>query len=337
MRRETGRRPRDNLTAWATFSPPSAYELQMYNVLDLADYVQGRPEALGTKEKFWLTPRPGVLLNNRPHLFKIGRENTGENWSEKVSCEIAKLLGLPCANYELATYEGRRGVLTEKFFASTGTWFPGNYLLSRALTSYDNTKTYSQLDYKLSTVFHIIRRFKPRPPVAINVCAYGMDGLDYFIGYLVFDCLIGNTDRHHENWGVILNNSEGHVDLHLAPTFDHASSLGRNELDQKRVLRLTTTDKRATVEAYAERTKSAFYGMHPQNGVLKTSELMAELAAAFPKVTKLWSDRIATLTDGQFNDILNSVPPDWVSQPAAEFAMRMLQRNRHMIREAGCA
>jgi serine/threonine protein kinase HipA of HipAB toxin-antitoxin module len=55
------------------------------------------------------------------------------------------------------------------------------------------------------------------------------DGSEYpsafaqFTGYLVLDALIGHTDRHEENWGVI----EGITGAkRLAPSFDHASSLG---------------------------------------------------------------------------------------------------------------
>lgn len=309
----------------------------MFNVINLGHYVQTRPEALGTKEKFWLVPRPGVLLNSRPHLFKIGRENTGENWSERVSCELARLIHLPCAEYELAEYEGRRGVLTERFIPDTGTMFLGNIILSRAVPSYDNSKTYDQVDYKLSRVFQILKGLRLKPPIAIDACAYGMDGVDYFVGYLIFDCLIGNTDRHHENWGIILNNVHGQVDLHLAPSFDHASCLGRNEQDSKRTFKLTTPDKRGSVEAYAGRTRSALYGGGLNSRPLGTRDLMVELASAFPNVTKLWSDRIATLTDRQFADIFARVPADWISEPATEFAIRMLRFNRQMIQEVGCA
>ncbi len=65
--------------------------------------------------------------------------------------------------------------------------------------------------------------------------------------YLVLDALIGNTDRHHENWGflgqVLVNIDEvseaarlvkqGGYDI--APSFDHASSLGRELPDEKRI------------------------------------------------------------------------------------------------------
>ena len=31
-----------------------------------------------------------------------------------------------------------------------------------------------------------------------------VSALDVFVGYLLLDAWIGNTDRHHENWGFVL-------------------------------------------------------------------------------------------------------------------------------------
>jgi hypothetical protein len=39
--------------------------------------------------------------------------------------------------------------------------------------------------------------------------------------------LIGNTDRHHENWGILIELQRNHWRVNVAPSFDHASSLGR--------------------------------------------------------------------------------------------------------------
>ena len=61
------------------------------------------------------------------------------------------------------------------------------------------------------------------------------DGFDMFVGYLMLDALIGNTDRHHENWGIMTGRGRPQV---LAPTYDHASSLGRELSDQKRQARM---------------------------------------------------------------------------------------------------
>ena len=39
---------------------------------------------------------------------------------------------------------------------------------------------------------------------------------DLFIGYILLDALIGNGDRHHENWGFVLSSSPVKVKLRNA-------------------------------------------------------------------------------------------------------------------------
>jgi hypothetical protein len=80
---------------------------RMFPVFDLSASIADCPEALGSKEKLWLTPEAPLGLGNDLHLFKVGRAGTGENWAEKAACEIAKALGLPCAEYHLADTQHR--------------------------------------------------------------------------------------------------------------------------------------------------------------------------------------------------------------------------------------
>ena len=55
---------------------------------------------------------------------------------------------------------------------------------------------------------------------------------------MVLDAVIGNTDRHHESWGFLRRQVGGQWKGRLAPTFDRASSLGRELLDERRLLLL---------------------------------------------------------------------------------------------------
>lgn len=89
-----------------------------------------------------------------------------------------------------------------------------------------------------------------RPDVAAFAC---------FAGYLVVDAVAGNTDRHQENWAVI-ESSTG--DRRLAPSFDHASSLGFLLADDARATMLATNDSNRTPDAWAERARTRFEG-HP--------------------------------------------------------------------------
>ena len=56
------------------------------------------PESRGTRTKFWIT-FPG---DEHPWLLKIPRTDTGEHWAEKVAAEIGRLIGVDCAQIELA-------------------------------------------------------------------------------------------------------------------------------------------------------------------------------------------------------------------------------------------
>jgi hypothetical protein len=51
-------------------------------------------------------------------------------------------------------------------------------------------------------------------------------------GYLVLDAWVANQDRHDQNWAVTRSSESG--DLRLAPSNDHASSLGFNLLEDRR-------------------------------------------------------------------------------------------------------
>ena len=58
------------------------------------------PESRGTRTKFWIT-FPG---DEHPWLLKIPRTDTGEHWAEKVAAEIGSLIGVDCAQVELARW-----------------------------------------------------------------------------------------------------------------------------------------------------------------------------------------------------------------------------------------
>lgn len=216
----------------------------MYPIYDITSSAAERPETLGSKEKFWLTPDPSLGLPAKPHLFKIGRAGTGENWAEKVACEVAKDLGLPCAEYNFAKLQEVQGVVSERFFPAGGAFIPANVILSRLDPDYDGTLRFRQVRYKLSVAMGFLERAPLKPPIGFEAAYPNLSVSDYFVGYLLFDALIGNTDRHHENWGVVVVETEGANAYHLAATFDHASSLGRELTDERRTDRLTTKDTR---------------------------------------------------------------------------------------------
>lgn len=97
--------------------------MQEFEIIEVS--AQEMPEQLGTKEKYW--------IRDKEFLFKIGRKNTLENCAEIIAGQIAKLINLPCAEYDFALYKNgqeKQGVLSRNFLQNSHLVL-GNELLAR--------------------------------------------------------------------------------------------------------------------------------------------------------------------------------------------------------------
>ncbi len=154
------------------------------------------------------------------------------------------------------------------------------------------------------------------------------DALGVFVGYLMLDALISNQDRHHENWSLVLTAER---DVYLSPTYDHASSLGRNERDSVRQERLTTKDEGRSVQRYIERAKSAFYESSSDPKPLSTLQAFWESAKLRTHAAQAWLDRLCAVTLDQYVDIFSQIPGERITPTAIEFAMKMIELNRQRL------
>jgi hypothetical protein len=281
-------------------------------------------EQLGTKAKFWFQ-----LDENHQTMFKVGRPGTGENWAEKVCCEIARLLDLPHAEYELAQCEGKQGVITPSLVPKNGRLILGNELLAKVFQQYDPAVRYESSQHTLRRVIVVLRRQASGMPIGTPIGwsqpKEVTNAIGVFIGYLLLDALVGNQDRHHENWGFINIPVHGVV---LAPTFDHASSLGRNETDENRIERLNTKDAGYSINSYVMKARSGFFENLTSQKTMSTLDAFYECAKANPRAGQYWLDRLYAINTNDFWDILHNVPDDFISSAAREFANAMLCINR---------
>jgi hypothetical protein len=297
----------------------------MYAIINVPDDAHELPEQLGTKFKFWYRDS-----TNRRILFKQGRPGTGENWAEKVCAEIASLIGLPHATYELAIWGDLRGVITPTFVPEGARLVLGNEMMARVMKGYAQTATYRAREHTLSTVLTIMQHPRLLLPVGYDPPPAIARPVDIFVGYLLLDALVANQDRHHENWALISWPGRG---IMLAPTFDHASSLGRNELDESRARRLNTRDSGGNMEAYCARARSAFYSRAGGSKPLTTFEAFAEAARNHAQPARYWLDRLAATSLGQCERIVANIPKSEISSTASEFALKMIDVNRCSLLE----
>lgn len=294
-----------------------------YPIIQLPDDAPTQLEQLGTKTKFWFRDQ-----NGRSMLFKEGRPGTGENWAEKVCCEICQLLDIPHAAYELAVWKGRAGVVSPIFIPEGGRLVCGNELLAKIINDYEEGKRYKVRQHTVRSVMAVASAKAIGFPLGWAAPSAIKDAAGLFAGYLMLDALVSNQDRHHENWGLVFVPDQG---VFFAPTFDHASSLGRNETDKVRSEILATRDKGRSVEAYVQRAISALYATPSSPKPMGTLEAFKEAAKIRPDAAGYWMDKLANINLAEFKVILEEVPDTEISAPARVFACRMLEVNMQRI------
>jgi len=291
-------------------------------VVDVSTWTSEGPEQLGSSEKLWL-----VDDNEQRWLWKaagfnddrrVGRFRKGDDWAEWLGTKIAEAIGLPAAQVELAERDGAAGTIGRSFVdRDTQQLVLGNVLLSEVDATYPKEATGSLAEYTVDAVLDVLGR--ARPPVGFEDGSWTAPQV--MTGYLMLDALIANIDRHHENWGVVID-LEGEVQL--APTFDHGSSLGFLLSDQARQGRLDTNDMNQTPEKWASRAKSRFGRQHP----ITVFSLAAQRE---PEAADRWKSRLNQVAIDDVNELLDVVPNDRMSNAAQAFAKRIVEENRQQL------
>ena len=307
--------------------------MDKFAIIEVPDDASQDIEQMGTKEKFWYyDKRLGRCL------FKKSRENTGEDWAEKIAAELCKLLGLPHAHYELATWKNQNGIITPNFVPGKGRLTHGNEILHGIISDYPKNRRRKVSQHTLDVVLDTIRSKVVELPIDWTSPEGIKNAVDTFIGYILLDAWIGNTDRHHENWAIITLESssppeEHPLHRHLAPTFDHASSLGREIRDDKRNIKLETKDSGYSVQAYVNKSASAFYNKEDDRKPMTTFDLFYNAARREPEAAKIWLGHLAQLSWEEIEKLFKRIPNNRISETAVRFALEILQLNQSRLIE----
>lgn len=293
--------------------------------VDVSGWAPADEEPLGSKPKQWLRDPDGLLWlwkeSTEHHDARHGTFRKGDDWSEFVAGQVGVRLGVPVAHVRLATRGACFGVVSRSVVdEDSETLVHGNELLATIGVGTGDPR--DRTGYTAATVRRALAGIGPPAPAHQLTTAF-----DWFVGYLVLDALIGNTDRHQDNWAAIQSSTE----RRLAPSFDHASCLGFQLSDAERSERLHGRGNR-TLAGYRSGARSKFEG-HPS----PLEAALAGLALLDSHVRAHW---VAGLGQCQrLDDVVADVPEERMSTPAKQFAIGLLDTNHaalsHAIRTMG--
>lgn len=295
-------------------------------------------ETQGSTQNLWLAaPDRSEWLHKDTTIPGNGIEQ-GEDWSEVVSTNIAGLLGVPCAQTRMCTRSGRRGSISLSVREPEEALWEGDVVLSQAKAAnyYPHTEGHRAVDptrpgvkrpgHTLENIRDALHDVMPPPSFE---GPKGMTAFDVFAGYTILDALIANSDRHEQNWGVLtppLTTSPAR----LAPSYDHASSLGFNLTDQERQRRLSD---RRSLEEWAEKGTAKRF-----EHVGKPDTLVMHAVRAFALSSSTgrfwWSSRLAELDLTPVLDAVRGNRVSGMSDLAATFVERVLRINERRLRDA---
>lgn len=282
-------------------------------------------------------------------LLKFPRPGTGEHWAEKVASEIGPLIGVDCARVELARWRNNLATICLSFLpvphdelktygltdvAIGGARFDflhGWEILESVVDGYDASLRFNQVSHNIKNIVFAIRKTAQLENTDPDRFAPSDFVLRKLASYVLLDGLIGNTDRHHENW-MLMYIRELNFSMALPlPSFDHASSLGRELSDTRRHQRMQS----GGMLGYLYRGQGGVFVDDRRKRAPSPLKLAQMMCRWKPEFTSDTLDRIEELEEDQIWTVIDRVPTEFMTQTAKQFAYQVVITSKtELLREA---
>lgn len=246
--------------------------------------------------------------NGEKAFFKYQGNNylVSEACSEKMSYEIAKVLGYKCAKIELAyDSKGILGVLNY-FFIDIGK------------EEHIDASSYLNIHSNERAKFYTITNIKS---ILDN-----LDGslFNEFVKIMIFDALTGEQDRHEENWGITHNG----VQFKLSPLYDNGDNLLRNFRDEQFADKYYNGTK--DFDKYIDKSKTLIY-KEDHKSKYKHFELIKYLNSEYHDIVQHEIKKLNKLTDEIIENIVNRIPDDLLTDKHKRYIIMYLKKRRDIL------
>ena len=145
-----------------------------------------------------------------------------------------------------------------------------------------------------------------------------------FIGLQVFDALIGESDRHEENWGYIRTSKSS--DIVLAPFYDNGDSLMHN-INENRVEEYINDEAGFLRYIHKSKTKILDNNGHK----IKHFQLIDHLISENPVFLRDELQKTKRLTDDIIKDIIYGIPDEYLPQNHKDILQRYISIRRDIL------
>ena len=223
------------------------------------------------------------------YIAKLGgRNNDLEVMTEYAIFLVGRSLGVTVAEARLARYRGRLRFLS-RYFLDTG----------KSEELVHGMQLFKEL-YDEGTVKGVLgdeSREQAMFSVQAVKAAFGAHYVQYgpqteddlftgFVAMLTHDALIGVMDRHHENWGILVQREVSGPPPRFAPLYDSARGLFCNEREDNLSRWFKGIEGRQRLDRYVAKARPlvGFDGLRPINrrSYITHDQLLAEIFRSYP-------------------------------------------------------
>jgi hypothetical protein len=301
---------------------------------DVADWEQDAefgvfPQGARAKDAVFapvLPPEP-VLVRGKRYLFKRSKRSYPDQfWGEVIAYRVGCLLGVPVppAFAALNSQTGHCAALIEWFYDDgVERFMMGGDFLHRIQPDYDR-----EVGTK-HNLGHIEILMRALWGIGVRV----MNWRQWWVDALVFDALIGNTDRHQDNWGLIFKPRPGKLDAcRMSPLFDNGTSLGH-----ERFLERVRNWSDADLDRYVRRgTHHVKWSLTDVPAINSHAALLRHAALAWPQTIETTRNRLNFDPESLASccaDLVNLPTPVPLSAGRMAFVQRLLKRRHQLLIE----
>ncbi len=314
----------------------------------------------GARDKTLLYSRTlvpyGFLKPNHRYLFKRSSKRYLEQfWVEilayRLGCEMG--ITVPPAFVAYDTKKDQSGALIEWFYrepTSSGKTFvklaassepniensteileseiylPGGDYCQILIPEFDRKAKPQLTKHSVETISEIFRSLKS---------VKSIDWPQEWAKFFVFDALIGNTDRHQDNWGTITFVRGREIqETYIAPAFDNGTSMG-HEISAKKFASFKENDR---FKRYIAKGRHHMKWSIDDPAGVGHAEMLKKIAMSYPQTSITMLNCLKRVSNAVFEKILNDLVafdvPVKLSTERAEFMLQLLQlRYNYLLRE----
>ena len=296
----------------------------MVNIIDFSNWkeYEGASEGSGRSEKIWLKSDEGNIgLFKFPKIDPVDNEETTEHISEHLAYKIGEVLGVPTAKVDLGFYNGRIGsmsylICNNNEFLSEGIWF-----ISAKYPKYDTEKMRDGKTGKYYCIEHLFG--------SISYVHFGR----MFIQMMLFDFLIGNSDRHQSNWALLLGVEKGDgikISIRQCPLYDNGSSLCCY-VNKKELTELLGSDKKRFEALVDSKSKSRIRIDGSKKSLPSHREVVQYLFKNYSVSKEIAKDFLNRISYEKINALISEYPENVLSTEKKTLIEKFLKRKLEIL------